>query len=91
MLQIPVFSAYQIVYEAFLEATGQIYNCVGTPKDVRDSFLSLKETVFQHAPEIPLDEIDEYAFCAPVTDKPLNAVFSDDGEGKWTVVIRNYE
>lgn len=93
MLQIPVYPAIQTVYENLVDVLSDFFECGFTPDDMRESYLSFRSVVFSHTLDFcfPFDDIDEYSFCAPVTDRPLNAVFSDDGSGRWTVVIRNYD
>lgn len=91
MLQIPVYPAMQMVYETVVHSLSDVFECGATPEDMRDAYLNFRSVVSSHTLNCPLDDIDEYAFCAPVTDKPLNAVFLDDGNGKWSVVIRNYK
>lgn len=88
---IPVYPAMQMVYETVAHSISDVFECGATPKDIREAYLNFRSVVSSHALSCPLDDIDEYAFCAPFTDKPLNGFYSDDGNGKWSVVIKNYE
>lgn len=92
MFEVPVYLTNYTLFSAFIYAFSDFFTSPHAPEEIRSAYLDFRDTIERCIPSCSsLGDISEYCFIAPPSDVPLHGYYSDDGNGNWSVVIRNYE